>query len=130
MSNKPEGYDLARRERQIMDAIHRLGEASVGEVLEQLDDPPSYSSVRTMIRYLESKGLLKHRQDGKRYVYSATQSRASASRTALRKLVDVFFSGSASDTVAALLDLNSNKLSSDELDRITRLIQKARSEGK
>ena len=102
MKKKKKSNDaLARRERQIMDAIHRLGEATVGDVLQQLADPPSYSSVRTMIRHLESKGLLTHRQDGKRYVYRATQSRESAGRSAVRKLLDVFYSNSASDAVAA-----------------------------
>ena len=130
MPKKSEGLDLARRERQIMEAIHRLEEASVGEVLAQLADPPSYSAVRTMIRFLEAKGLLKHRQDGKRYVYRATQSRVVASRSALRKLLDVFFEGSASDAVAAILDLSGEKLSADDLDRMAELINQARAEGK
>ena len=87
MAKKKPTDALARRERQIMDVIHQLGVATVGVVLEQLPDPPSYSSVRTMIRHLESKGHLSHRQDGKRYVYKATQSREVASRSALRKLL-------------------------------------------
>ncbi len=130
MPGKSEGHDLARRERQIMDAIHRLGEASVGDVLAQLADPPSYSSVRTMIRHLEAKKLLKHRQDGKRYVYKATQSREVASRSALRKVLDVFFAGSASDAVAAILDVSSDKLDPADLERMAKLIQQARREGK
>jgi BlaI family penicillinase repressor len=130
MSRKVEQDDLARRERQIMDLIHQLGEASVGEVLAQLPDPPSYSAVRTMIRHLESKRLLKHRQDGKRYVYKATQSHEVASRSALRKLLDVFFKDSASDAVAAILDISADKLSPEELCRMEALIQQARAEGK
>ena len=102
--------ELARRERQIMDVIFQLGEATVGEVLERLPDPPSYSSVRTIIRKIEAKGLLTHRQDGKRYVYRAKQSRETASRTALQKLMDVFFSGSAPDTVAAIMDVSAKTL--------------------
>lgn len=121
---------LARRERQIMDVIHQLGSATVGEVLEQLPDPPSYSSVRTMIRHLESKGHLSHRQDGKRYVYKATQSHDVASRSALRKLMDVFFAGSAADAVAAILDVSSKSLEPDDLDRMARMIQQAKTEGK
>lgn len=122
--------DLARRERQIMNVFHQLGEASVADVLARLDDPPSYSAVRTMIRHLEAKGLLRHRQEGKRYLYKATQSRESASRSALRKLLDVFFAGSASDAVAAILDVQSATLSADELARIEALVQQARAEGK
>ena len=115
--------DLARRERQIMDVVHQLGEVSVADVLERLDDPPSYSAVRTMMRHLEAKRLLRHRQEGKRYLYKATQSRESASRSALRKLLDVFFAGSASDAVAAILDVQGEQLSSEELARIESLVQ-------
>ena len=122
--------DLARRERQIMNVVHQLGEVSVADVLERLDDPPSYSAVRTMIRHLEAKRLLRHRQEGKRYLYKATQSRESASRSALRKLLDVFFAGSASDAVAAILDVQGEQLSSEELARIESLVQQARAEGK
>ena len=124
----PDG--LARREQQIMDAIHSLGEATVSDVRAQLADPPSYSAVRTMIRHLESKGHLKHRQDGKRYVYRAKKSHVSASRSALRKLLDVFFAGSPSDAVAAILDVQGERLDQVELDRIEALIQHARTEGK
>lgn len=130
MPGKSAGNDLARRERQIMDAIHRLGEASVGEVRAAIPDPPSYSAVRTMIRLLEAKKLLKHRQDGKRYVYKAIQSREAASRSALRKVLDVFFAGSASDAVAAILDVSGDKLGPDDLNRMAKLIQQARNEGK
>jgi predicted transcriptional regulator len=121
--------ELARRERQIMDVIFQLGEATVGEVLERLPDPPSYSSVRTIIRKIEAKGLLTHRQDGKRYVYRAKQSRETASRTALQKLMDVFFSGSAPDTVAAIMDVSAKTLDPEDLDRISNIIEQARKEG-
>ncbi len=130
MAQKKPADALARRERQIMDVIHKLGEATVGDVLEQLPDPPSYSSVRTMIRHLESKGLLSHRQDGKRYIYKAKQSREAASRSALRKLMDVFFRGSAADAVAAILDVSSESLEPEDLDRMAKLIREAKAEGK
>ena len=130
MTGKSLGQDLARRERQIMEAIHSLGEASVSEVLAHLSDPPSYSAVRTMIRHLEAKRLVKHRQLGKRYVYKGTQSREAASRSALGKLLKVFFGGSASDAVAAILDVSGDKLSREDFDRMERLIQQARLEGK
>ena len=130
MAKKQPVEDLARRERQIMDVIHQLGEATVSEVLEQLSDPPSYSAVRTMIRHLETKGLLSHRQDGKRYVYKAKQSREAASKSALRKLMDVFFAGSASDAVAAILDVSSDSLEPADLDRMAKLIRQAKAEGK
>jgi predicted transcriptional regulator len=130
MAKKQLKNGLAAREQQIMDAIHSLGEATVSDVREQLADPPSYSAVRTMIRHLETKGHLKHRQDGKRYVYRARQSHSSASRSALRKLLDVFFAGSRADAVAAILDVEGEQLDRAELDRIEALIQNARAEGK
>ena len=130
MAKKQASDGLARRERQIMDVVHLLGEATVSEVREKLSDPPSYSAVRTMIRHLETKGLLKHRQEGKRYVYRTIQSRVSASRSALKKLLDVFFAGSASDAVAAILDVQGDQIDQAELDRIADLIQQARAEGK
>ena len=129
MPKKRDTPELARRERQIMDVIFQLGEATVGDVLERLPDPPSYSSVRTIIRKIESKGLLTHRQDGKRYVYRAKQSRETASRTALQKLMDVFFSGSAPDTVAAIMDVSAKTLDPEDLDRISKIIEQALKEG-
>ncbi len=83
MPRKHQASGLGARERQILDAIYQLGEASVAEVLANLPDPPSYSAVRTMIRMLEKKGLLRHRQIGTKYVYRPTRSRQSASRSAL-----------------------------------------------
>jgi len=122
--------DLGRRERQIMDVVFQLGEASVSDVLGRLPDPPSYSAVRTMIRLLESKRFLRHRRDGNKYVYRPTQSKESASRTALQHLISTFFSGSATDAVAAILDDTSDNLSDNELERLEQLIEEARKEGR
>ena len=130
MAKRKSQQDLGRRERQIMDVIFQLGEASVARVLEQLRDPPSYSAVRTMIRLLESKGFLRHRRVGNRYVYRPTQSKETASRSALRHLITTFFSGSAPDTVAAILDDSSEKLSEDDLERLEQLIDETRKEGR
>jgi len=128
MGKKKSLQELGARERQIMDAIFELGEASVGDVLERLKDPPSYSSVRTMIRLLESKKLLKHRREGTKYVYRPTQSRSVASRSALKHLMTTFFSGSAPDAVAAILD--SEQLSATDLARIEKMIDDARKDGR
>ncbi len=130
MVRKQPANELARRERQIMNVIHQLAEATVADVQARLDAPPSYSAVRTMIRHLEAKGLVRHRQEGKRYVYKATQSREAASRSALRNLLDVFFAGSASDAVAAILDVSGDRLPQDELTRIEALVKQARQEEK
>jgi len=130
MGKRRSPHDLGRRERQIMDAVFRLGEASVGEVLRQLPDPPSYSAVRTMIRHLEGKGLLRHRRDGTRYVYRATESKDSVRRSAQRHLLATFFGDSPTDAVAAILDISSAKLSEHDFDRIEQLIDEARKEGR
>ncbi len=129
MGKKKAQRDLGRRERQIMDIVFELGESSVADVLERLPDPPSYSAVRTMIRHLEGKGLLRHRRDGTRYIYRPTQSKESASRTALRHLIKTFFGDSAPDALAAVLDIGSEKLSEDDFERIQLLINEARKEG-
>lgn len=112
-----------------MDALYQLGEGSVAEVLPLLPDPPSYSAVRTMIRHLERKGYLRHRRGGTKYIYRPTQSHESASRTALGHLLETFFAGSASDAVAALLDVSSDRLSDADYRRLRQLIEQARKEG-
>src|SRR5688572_24361465 len=102
--SSPPPEKLTRREREIMDAIHALGDrASAEQVRERLSDPPSYSAVRAMLVKLEAKGFVRHSEEGLRYVYSPTRSRAAAQRSALQNLVRVFFSGSPGQTVTALL---------------------------
>lgn len=130
MMKKRESLELGRRERQILEIVFRLGEAAVGEVLAEMPDPPAYDSVRTMLRLLESKGFVQHRRVGTKYVYRPTQSRASASRSALAHLMSTFFENSVADTMAAALDLKSDDLSDDELTRLETLIEKARKEGR
>jgi predicted transcriptional regulator len=122
--------DLARRERQIMDAIYRLERATVADVLAAIDDPPSYSAVRAMLGKLEEKGHLGHEQDGPRYVYFALQSPEEATGSALKRMIGTFFDGSAARAVAAVLDASDRDLSEEELDAITRLIEDARRRGR
>jgi predicted transcriptional regulator len=126
----PDEAGLSRRERQIMDAIYRAGEATAQDVQDALPDAPSYSAVRALLRILESKGHLKHRQDGPRYVYEPTVPRGKARTSALRQVVRTFFDDSAEQAVAALLELSPDGLSEDELDRLERLIEQARREGR
>jgi predicted transcriptional regulator len=121
---------LSRRERQIMEAIYRRGSATVSEVRGDLPDPPSYSAVRATLRILEEKGLVRHRQDGPRYVFRPTMPRGKASQRALSQLVKTFFGGSPEQAVAALLDLSKGDLSKEDLDRIARLIEDARRKGR
>lgn len=120
--------ELGRRERQIMDAVYRLGRATVAEVRAQLDDPPTYSAVRGMLRFLEDKGLLRHVEEGPKYVYLPTVARSKARRSALQRLVRTFFGGSTREAVAALLE--DRKLDGEDLDRLQELIDAARKEGR
>jgi predicted transcriptional regulator len=129
MSRSPY-LDLSRRERQIMDAVYRLGRAAVGDVLAEIPDPPSYSSVRAMMGKLEEKGHLTHEQDGARYVYAATQPRGEARESAMRRLMRTFFDGSPSKAVAAVLDVSDGELSPQELDDLAELIENARTRGR
>ncbi|HET9440970.1 MAG TPA: BlaI/MecI/CopY family transcriptional regulator [Longimicrobiales bacterium] len=121
---------LSRRERQIMDGLYTLGEATVGEVMERMPDPPSYSAVRATLRVLEEKGHVKHRQDGPRYLYLPTVSRDKAQSTALKHLVGTFFGGSVEQAVMALLSLPETKLSEDQLEILARQVRQAEEEGR
>lgn len=121
---------LSRREREMMDIVYRSGSATASEVLEQLPDPPSYSAVRTTLRILEDKGLLKHEQDGKRYVYKPRVARDKARKGAMDHLVSTFFGGSASGAVLALLEQPGLEISPEDLRRMQALIEHARKEGR
>src|SRR4051812_35919909 len=102
MSHKPER--LTRREREIMNAIFALeNRASAEQIRARLTSPPGDSSVRVMLARLEKKGLLKHEQDGLRYLYSATISPAAAKRTALQQYVHTFFGGSLKQMLTTLV---------------------------
>jgi len=128
---KRPGFDqLSRRERQIMEAIYRAGQATATEVLESLPDPPSYSTVRALLRILETKGHLRHVADGTRYVFLPVVAPDRARRSAIQSLLETFFDGSREKAVAALLDASRSELSDTELDRISQLIENAREEGR
>lgn len=120
---------LSRRERQIMDVIYRHGKVTAAEVLAELPEPPGYSAVRAMLRLLEEKGHIRHEQDGPRYVYLPTVNRDKARRSAMRHLVRTFFDGSTEDAVAALLQ-SDNGMSEGELERLSKLIEGAKKEGR
>ena len=121
---------LTRREREIMDIVYRLGRASAQEVLENLADAPSYSAVRALLRLLEERGHVRHIEEGGRYVFLPAVSRAEARRKALSHVVSTFFGGSVEEAVLTLVESSRNKLSSDELDRLAAIVEKARQEGK
>ena len=120
---------LSRRERQIMDILFRRGRATAGEVMEELPGNPSSSTVRTQLRVLETKGHVRHEEEGLRYVYLPVVKRQAARKSAVRHLVETFFEGSSEKAVAALLGGEASRLSDEELERIAGLIDKARKEG-
>jgi BlaI family transcriptional regulator, penicillinase repressor len=119
---------LSRRERQILDALFRAGEATAADIQAQLPQPPSYSAVRALLRILEDKGHILHRQEGSRYVYAPVMQREQAKKSALRHLLDTFFEGSAAVAVAALLDGEAGSLTAEELERLEQRIADARLE--
>src|SRR5579863_10617483 len=124
------GIQLGRRERQIVEALYRLGTASVAEVRANLPDPPSYSAVRGMLSLLEEKGYVRHKRDGMRYVYTPVIAPAKARQSALRQLVSTFFEGSPLAAAAALLEMSEQKISPDERERLLALIARREKEGK
>lgn len=121
---------LSRRERQIMDVLYQRGKASAAEVREAMEDAPSYSAVRAMLRVLEEKGHVRHQAEGLKYVYVPTVNREKAKRSAVKHLLDTFFTDSPDQVVAALLDVSSRRLTREELDRMAEMIERAQKEGK
>ncbi|MEI6712109.1 MAG: BlaI/MecI/CopY family transcriptional regulator [Verrucomicrobiota bacterium] len=121
-------HQLSRRERQIMDIIFAAGEATAAEVAAALPGEPSDSTVRTLLRIMEEKGHLKHREEGPRFVYLPIRTRAEESKSALKRVVKTFFEGSFVDAVAALVDTADGKLPPEDLKRIEAIIRKAKSQ--
>ena len=121
---------LSRRERQIMDILHRRGRATVADVMSDLTGEPAYSTVRAQLRVLEEKGHVRHEEEQLRYVYLPAQSHRVASRSALKHLLETFFQGSPEQVVEALLGKDGSGVSPEELDRIAELVERAKREGK
>jgi len=119
---------LSRRERQILDILYAKGTATAADVQEALPDPPSYSAVRALLRILEEKGHARHEAQGNRYVYLPSVPRERARNSALTRIVQTFFDGSAAQAAAALVD--SGSLSDEELSKLSSLIERARKEGR
>jgi len=121
---------LSRRERQIMEILYQRGKASASEIREAMEDAPSYSAVRAVLRVLEEKGHVKHQAEELKYVYVPTVNRDKAKRSAVKHLLETFFNDSPKQIVAALLDVSSPRLTREELDQMAEMIDKARREGK
>jgi predicted transcriptional regulator len=130
MTHESELEGLSRRERQIMDFLFQTGKASVSEVLDGIPNPPGYSAVRATLRTLEQKGRVVHEEDGRAYVYRPTVRRDAARKSALTHVLKTFFDNSAEQAVAALLELRGTKLTGAELDRVARMVDDAKKEGR
>lgn len=117
--------DLSRRERQILEVIYRLGSANASDVLAQLPDAPTYTTVRGLLRVLESKGHVRHEEEEGRYIYFPTMTKQRAAKSVMKHVVSTFFDGSPSQAMAALLG-GERALNDEELDRLARLVDDAR----
>ena len=121
---------LSRRERQVMDILHRRGGATVAEIITDLPDPPTYSAVRSILRILSEKELIRHREDGPRYVYSPAEPTEMARDDVLAHVVRTYFAGSPEQAVTALLRMSDTDIDATEIERLRSKIRRARQNGK
>lgn len=120
--------DLSRRERQVMEILHRRGESTVAEILGAIPDPPTYSAVRSILRILGEKKLIAHKEDGPRYVYFPAKPTDQAREDVLAHVVRTYFAGSPEEAVTALLRLSDADLSDAEIRKLREKIRGARSD--
>jgi predicted transcriptional regulator len=130
MKKQPEAPASSRRERQVMDILHRRGEATVAEIMEDLPDPPTYSAVRSVLRILGEKKLIRFKEDGPRYVYFPAESTETARENVLAHVVETYFAGSPEQAVTALLRMSDVDMSENEIDRLRSAITRARQNGR
>jgi predicted transcriptional regulator len=123
-------HDLTRRERQVMDILHRRGESTVAEIMAELPDPPTYSAVRSILRILGEKALIEYREDGPRYVYLPAAPTERAQADMLEHVVRTYFAGSTEQAVTALLRLSDTSMSDSELAGLREKIRNARTKGR
>ena len=126
----PQPSELSRRERQIMDAVFALGEATVNQVVESIPSPPTTMAVRRMMHILEEKGHLRRRKGGREVIYVPRQARDKAGRRAFQQVLETFFGGSLEEALAAHLHSRKDRVSADERKRLIALIEKAQREGR
>ncbi len=122
--------NLTRRERQVMDILHRRGESSVAEIMAELPDPPTYSAVRSILRILGEKQLIEFKEDGPRYVYYPAAPTDQAQADVLQHVVRTYFAGSTEQAVTALLRLSDARIPDEELNTLRERIRKARQSGR
>ena len=130
MTDKPETPALSRRERQVMDILHRRTEATVAEIMAELPDPPTYSAVRSVLRILGEKDLIRYKEDGPRYVYYPSQDTETARDDVLAHVVRTYFAGSPEQAVTALLRMSDVDMKDGEIERLRETIRRARQSGR
>jgi BlaI family penicillinase repressor len=130
MTSKPETSVLSRRERQVMDILHRRSEATVAEIMAELPDPPTYSAVRSVLRILGEKELIRYKEDGPRYVYYPAQDTEAARDDVLAHVVRTYFAGSPEQAVTALLRMTDVDMSDRDVERLRESIRRARQSGR
>lgn len=128
MNDNERGF--SRRERQIMDIVYRLEKATARQIHESMEEAPSYTSVRTHLRAMLEKGYLQYKQDGVRYLYEPIVPRTEAKTSALKNVLQNFFSGSQQDLVATLIDSESANMSNEQLEQLESMIANAKKEGR
>jgi BlaI family penicillinase repressor len=126
MTQRPTTEDLSRRERQVMEILHRRGESTVAEIMQALPDPPTYSAVRSILRILGEKKLIAHKEDGPRYVYFSSRPTDKARDDVLAHVVRTYFAGSTEQAVTALLRLSDADVDDADLARLREKIRRAR----
>jgi predicted transcriptional regulator len=129
-SDKAGKDGFSRREREIMDALYKLGKASAAQIMEQIPEPPTYTAIRTQLTILEKKGHVRHTSDGTRYIYEPEVAREQMGKRAIDQLLKTFFDNSVERAVTALLTRKDADISRDDLERLSRLIEKAKKEGR
>jgi BlaI family penicillinase repressor len=127
---KPASTALSRRERQVMDILHRRGEATVTEIMGDLPDPPTYSAVRSVLRILDERGFVRYKEDGPRYVYFPAVAAEAARDDALAHVVRTYFAGSPEQAVTALLRMSDVEMKDEDVDRLRKTINRARQRGR
>jgi predicted transcriptional regulator len=130
VARQDSGQKLSRRERQIMDALYRLGKASAAELRDAIPEPPTYTAVRTHLGILQDKGHVRFESDGTRYIYEPVVPREEMAQTAVDNVLDTFFGGSVERIVATLIDREESRIDDEQLARIAEMIERARKEGR
>ncbi len=130
MAKTKPSEELTRRERQVMNILHRRGASTVTEIMDELPDPPTYSAVRSILRILSEKSLVRHREDGPRYIYLPAEATERVRENALEHVVDTYFAGSTEQAVTALLRLSDTDMSEAEIKRLRDKIRRAKSGGR